>query len=55
VQLATGVEVARVFHGLASSPHDAMRSNAFWKKGQHIEYESLVELANKMILERREK
>jgi hypothetical protein len=44
--LSSGREVARILHGLGEKGVDS----SWWRKGRHLEYRSLVELANRMIL-----
>jgi hypothetical protein len=53
ITLTSGKEVARIMHGIRGSEgSDALISSRFWGKGRHLEYRSLVELANEIILKR---
>jgi RecQ family ATP-dependent DNA helicase len=52
----TGKEVARVLHGIRATSGDAddpMTASPFWNKARHVEYRSLVRLANELIVAER--
>lgn len=52
VALASGKEVARVLHGIRGEDNALLVGTPGWGKARHLEYRSLVELANQMILQR---
>jgi hypothetical protein len=52
LSLSTGKEVARVLHGIRRNKEgdDPLTSCGYWNKGRHIEYRSLVRLANTLVV-----
>ena len=51
ITLSSGKEVARILHGIRGEDGDSIAS-PYWGKGRHLEYRSLVDLGNQMILKK---
>jgi hypothetical protein len=51
ISLSSGKEVARILHGIRGDDNEAVAS-PLWGKARHLEYRSLVELGNQMILKK---